>query len=118
MKKKSLFIIFAMVICGWASWSGALGVVIEKAEGLEYQEVLKIEKFSEGVEATCGYLRNKSAPAIKWLDGLFADLGGPVWVQKCKDEPVVFGLMFIFCGVSACSIFFIVHLLRSDLRFS
>ena len=61
---------------------------------------------------------NTSAELSRLFNAIFSDLGGPELVRRCEDQPVLFGALFIFVGVSICGIFFIVHMIRTDSRFS
>jgi hypothetical protein len=117
MKKESLFIIIAVIISIWTLNSGALGASFEKNTVGKSRLILKINKRSKGAIAVQRSYRTISTAVGSFSDTAFRAVGGPELAQKCRNEPVLFGSLFIFAGVSACGIFFVVHLIRSDARF-
>ncbi|MFA7257566.1 MAG: hypothetical protein WC047_08340 [Kiritimatiellales bacterium] len=117
MKGKALVIILATVISAWALWSGALGACFEKNGASGYQIILKTGNCPKGSATINKYLCVTFAKIAQISDTAFSSIGGPELVQKCREQPVLFGTLFIFFGVSACGIAFIVHLIRTDARF-
>jgi hypothetical protein len=118
MKGKPLFVIIATITVAWALWSGVLGVYFEKIGGAEGSSVLNIDKNS-GWAASVDHSARRISSAISKLSGVvFSKIGGPVLIQQCREQPVLCGALFIFFGVSACGIAFIVHLIRTDSRLS
>jgi hypothetical protein len=118
MKGKSLFVIIATIVFAWALWSGAMGACFEKMGSPNGPVILKIKKISEDTVTIRQSFHNTSVAFDKLFSAIFSDLGGPELVQRCEDQPVLFGALFIFVGVSICGIFFIVHMIRTDSRFS
>ena len=118
MKGKSLFAIIVTIVFALALWSGALGVCFEKTGCSSNSIILKIDKNSKGAVAIQRSFHNISVTIKKLSDTVFSMTGGSSLVQQCKDQPVLFGGLFIFFGVSACGVFFIVHMIRTDSRFN
>lgn len=117
MKRKPIFIILATLACVWALWSGALATYFEKKGDGTSLVVLKIDKNAKGLSAVQHFLQQASVAAGNGIRAAFSAAGGSALVQKCKEDPIVSGGLFIFFGVSLCGIGFIVHMIRTDSRF-
>ncbi len=117
MKTKSLFTILAILISILAIWSGVLAVCFEKNRGGESCLILKIDKKAKGSVVAQHTFASISAVISDLSGSAFAAAGGVKLVEKCREQPVLCGGLFIFFGVSACAIGFIVHLIRTDSRF-
>lgn len=118
MKEKSLFAIIATIVLAWALWSGALASCFEKIRWSGGSIVLKIDKGSPAEASVERFFRNTSVAIQKLSDRVFSAVGGSALIQQCKDQPVLFGALFIFFGVSVCCVLFIIHMIRIDSRFS
>lgn len=118
MNAKSTFIIIATVFSAWAFWSGALATGFEKNASGKSHIVLTIDKNSGDVAKIQKAFRNISNAIGELGSAVFSAAGGPVLIQKCKENPVLFGGLFIFIGVSLCGITFVIYMIRTDSRFS
>jgi hypothetical protein len=118
MKPKTIFIIIATAACGLALWSGALSVYLQRNERSGDALILKIEKNSKGGVAVQGYYERASEVIRKVSHGSFEIIGGPVIVERYREEPVLYGVLFIFFGAATCIAGFVVHLIRTDPRFN
>lgn len=116
MKRKLLIVSFATVALAWAFLSGDFGVSFEKNEGSTLK-ILSFEKNSEGIVAVQQSFRKVSHAMGRVSSDIFDCIGGQEMVRSYRDQPVLFGALFIFFGVSTCSIAFVVNLIRSDGRF-
>lgn len=117
MKTKSLFIIFATIFSVWSLWSGVFGACFEKNRQGESCLVLKIDKKSKESIAAQHSFQIVSETVGRVFKLAFSATGGVELVEKCREQPVLCGGLFIFFGVSACAIGFVVHLIRTDSRF-
>lgn len=117
MKVTPFFIIIATFVLTWALWSGVFGVYFDNGGESGSRLILKIDIKSEEAVAVQRVFRNTSATVGKLSNTVFSLAGGPNLVRKCKEQPVLFGGLFIFFGVSACGIGFIAYLIRTDARF-
>jgi hypothetical protein len=118
MKGRSLFTIIATIILAWAIWSGAIGDYFAKKMDPDSPVFLKIEKIVKPIAAVPQHFHNTSEAFDNLFRAIFSDIGGPVLVQQCKDKPVFFGTLSIVFGVSACGVFFVIHMIRTDSRFN
>lgn len=118
MNKKTLFIIIATVFSVWAFWSGALAAGFEKNAGGKSRIILTIDKSSGDVVKIQKAFRNISNAIGEIGSAVFSVAGGPALVQTCRENPVLFGGLFICIGVSLCGIGFVIHMIRTDSRFS
>lgn len=112
MKLKILFVVLATVFAAWAVWAGVLDVQFEKNRASKGRVVVKIDKNSKAALTVTRFFHNIE----KVAESLLADSGGVVLVDRCREEPVLFGGLFIFFGVSLCGIGFIIHMIRTDSR--
>ncbi|MGE4488504.1 MAG: hypothetical protein AB7E95_03045 [Kiritimatiellales bacterium] len=117
MGTKPIFIIIATITAVWALWSGALATGFEKIGHSEVSRILKIDKADGRIGAKSSVFQKKVEKISGHLLELFNDLGGGWLTKLFREQPVVSGMLFIFIGVSACGVAFIVHLIRSDARF-
>lgn len=118
MKAKSTFIIIATILSIWAFWSGALGADFEKNGGGKSRIVLTIDKNAVEMAQIQQAFHNFSKAVGDLFSAVFSTVDGPELVKTCKEQPVLFGGLFIFFGVSLCGIGFVVHMIRTDSRFS
>ncbi len=118
MSGKSWIVIIATVALACALYSGALSVCFEKIGWSSASEILKFDKKSKTLVTIERSFHNATDGMGKMLDAAFSDMGGRTFVHRCKKEPVFFGSMLIFFGVSACGVILIVHMIRTDSRFS
>jgi hypothetical protein len=109
MRQKALLAVISTLILAWAVWSGILSVGFEKKGDSKSQAVLIFDNRSKGAVSVQKVLHRAG--------GLTAPLGGASFVHRCKENPVLFGGLFIFFGVSACGVAFVVHMIRTDARF-
>lgn len=114
MKIKALVIVFATVFFAWAVWAGVLNIRFEKKGDENGQMVIKIDKNAQGSVVLSGAFHGIG----KITEPLFENSGGRELMQRCKKEPVLFGGLFIFAGVSLCAVGFIVYMIRTDSRFT
>lgn len=118
MKPKTFFIMSATAVCGLALWSGALNVYFQRNERSGDALVLKIEKNSKGGMVVQEYLGGASEAIRRVSHVSFEKVGGPVIVEWYREEPVLYGVLFIFLGAATCIAGFVVHLIRTDPRFN
>ena len=96
MSPKTFFIILATAACGLALWSGALNVYLQRNERSGDALVLKIEKNSKGGMAVQEYFVGASEVIRRVSHVSFEKVGGPVIVERYREEPVLYGVLFIF----------------------
>lgn len=118
MNRKTVFVILATVFSVWAFWSGALAAGFEKNVGGKSRIVLTIDKNSGDVAKIQKAFRNISNAVGELSGAVFSAAGGPVLVQNCRENPVLFGGLFICIGVSLCGVGFVIHMIRTDSWFS
>lgn len=118
MKIKTLITVFAAIVFAWSIWSGVFRVYFEKVGNSQSRVVLSFDKNSKGAAAVGRSFHAVSSGTGKITGPLFVNTGGQTLMQRCQEEPVLFGGLFIFLGVSICGIAFIVHMVRTDSRFS
>jgi hypothetical protein len=112
MRLKALFIILATVFVVWTAWIGLLDVRYEKNRASKGRVIVKIDKNSKAALTVTRFFRDIE----KTAQPLLVESGGVALVSRCKEEPVLFGGLFIFFGVSFCGIGFIIHMIRTDSR--
>lgn len=117
MFTKPLFVIIATLIFVWSLWTGVLGACFEKNSASQTLIIIKIDKNSKGAEGVFRFFSGTLAMAGKLSAAVFSSVGGPELVRKCKEQPVLFGSLFVFFGAFICIIFVIVHHLRTAARF-
>jgi hypothetical protein len=117
MIKKLLIAVIAMLSCVWAFWFGVFGLCFEKNGADQTLVIIKIDKNLIMGESIRRFSSNTFTSVGKLSGTVFSSVGGPELIRKCKEQPVLFGGLFIFFGVSACAIFVVVHQLRNATRF-
>lgn len=116
MKIKTLFIIFATIAFAWSVWSGIFKVYFEKIGDSQRRIVLNFDKKSKGAVTIEHSLHAVSSRTGKVTNPLFVNFGGQTLIERCREEPVLFGGLFIFLGVSICGVVYVVHMVRTDSR--
>lgn len=115
MNKKWIIMILVTLGCALLLWSGAVEPSFRHNRNGDWQFFLKIEKISLLDRA----FSQKSIEKMTTLaEGPLDRLNESGLAQKCRNEPLAFSIMALFCGVSICGLLFILHLIRSDARFS
>jgi hypothetical protein len=116
MNAKSILILSATLLLIGAFRLGVLRAGFEKKGDGTSRAVLTIDKNARAAMKVRQDFHEISQAAGAFSCVIFCSAGGPELVKKCKDDPVLFGGLFVFFGVCLCGISWVIHMIRSDSR--
>lgn len=118
MNKKSILVIFASLFCAWVLFSGVVSISFEKMGENSPGEIISFDNNVINTVALQDFFSGFSKEVRRNVGDVFKYLGEMQTVQSCREQPVVFGALFIFFGMAIFSVAFVVHLIVSDTRLS
>jgi methyl-accepting chemotaxis protein len=118
MFKKAISAIFSAIALVLIFFSVAVGVGFEKIKGGERYSFVKFDKNADEVQVVQKSFHEFSTAIRRTVNNVTENIGELSTVQSCREQPVLFGALFIFFGSATVSIAFVVHLIRTDLRLS
>lgn len=118
MTIKAFVIIFATVISIFGLWTGSLESELREVGQSNGIEILKDKKIEDVPLVGSIFSQQNRMKITRTIRAPFIRINHCGLADKCRENPLMFGMGIIFIGMVLCGAIYVFYLVQSDSRFS